>query len=311
MLSKIMLFSFIILVNLFSQTITVRDINPVINTFFEEYYHPQFSPDDSKLLLTKSNFYGLYYYDLKTGELIELNDMQGAGYKPVFSDDGQTVYYRSNMFKKKRLYYSIIGQNIYNLETTIFEQEQRNLSVVTKLRSGKIIYSLKERFREIQNNSIKKSISLKEPFVIVYKSRSILILEGNNRTILQPLGKKLYLWPSVSPDGSKLLFTVAGQGTFISDLDGNILYDLGWANAPEWSPDGEWIVFMRDYDDGYRITASDIFIFNTEKSETIQLTDTPYIKEMYPHWSHSGLKIACSTATGSIYVINLERNIGK
>jgi len=310
MLRKIIIVAFLLVsVHLYAQDSEFKVHQyPVVSDFLEQYYYPQFSPDDSKLLFTKSNFSGLYYYDLKTNELVEMTNLQGAGYKPVFSDDGQSVYYRINNYKKRRIYYSIIGQNIYDLKTIIFEQDQRDLSTVKKLRSGEIVYSSKENLKEIKNNILKKDTAPKEPFATVYKSRSVLVNDGDNETVLQPLGEKFYLWPSVSPDGTKLLFTVAGLGTFVSDLNGNILAELGYANAPQWSPNGNWIVFMREYDDGHRYTGSEIYLIKPNGSGFTQLTKTPDIIEMYPQWSHSGKQIVCAGLNGSLYLITLEQN---
>jgi Tol biopolymer transport system component len=124
--------------------------------------------------------------------------------------------------------------------------------------------------------------------------------------ILAPLGEGNYIWPSVSPDGTKLLFTRAGKGTYFYDLQGNILANLGHANAPQWSPDGKWILFMKDYDNGTDVKSSDIFAYNLLNSQTTQLSDTKDIHEMYPQWSSDGQKVIFNSADGKIFLMELK-----
>ncbi|MBL7067648.1 MAG: PD40 domain-containing protein, partial [Candidatus Marinimicrobia bacterium] len=102
------------------------------------------------------------------------------------------------------------------------------------------------------------------------------------------------------------LFTLAGAGTFITDLEGKIQAQLGIANAPKWSPDGKWIVYMVDEDDGHVITASDIWAVSADGKTRIQLTKTSEIHEMYPAWSPLMDKIVFDTNSGKIIIMNIS-----
>ena len=93
-----------------------------------------------------------------------------------------------------------------------------------------------------------------------------------------------YLWASLSPDQSKILFTKAGEGTYTSDLQGNILVEFGNANAPRWSPDGNWIVYMNDKDNGYYYTASEIFVVSADGSKKYQILESGSL-------NHQNLKV--------------------
>ncbi len=286
-----------------AQVPVVVNIMPVSAAGNREFHYPQFSPDDACLLLTTANFQGLFEYDLGSGKLRTITAQQGAGFGAVYSTDGQTIYYRENNRKNHRNYFSLVRFDRFSAAATILVKEQRELSVPQRLSSGAVVYSLDEVVRSV-DSGLRKTADI--PLVVVEDGNYLRVLNGGEDKILQPKGERNYLWASVSPDGTRLLFTVAGAGAFISDLDGNIITELGYANAPSWSPDGNWVLFMRDYDDGYSFTASEIFIASADGNVVQQITATDDVIELYPRWSNDGNRIVCASDTGIIYLISLE-----
>jgi len=90
-------------------------------------------------------------------------------------------------------------------------------------------------------------------------------------------------------------------------LAGNILVDLGKkCHAPKFSPDGKWVVYMRDFDNGSNYTDSEIWVVSSDGQNRIQLTDTKNVIEMYPEWSADGKNIVCAGLNGKILVYELE-----
>jgi Tol biopolymer transport system component len=142
--------------------------------------------------------------------------------------------------------------------------------------------------------------------IVFAENSKLVIYDNDTRNILENLGEGNFAWPSISPDNTKLLFTKAGEGTFVSDLNGNILVELGYANAPVWSPDSKWIAYMVDSDNGYFYTASDVYVVSSDGEKKYQLTDTEYSIEMYPQWAPDGTKIAFHTTNGIIKILQLE-----
>jgi Tol biopolymer transport system component len=120
---------------------------------------------------------------------------------------------------------------------------------------------------------------------------------------MRPAGEeKFYIWPSVSPNNDKLCF-VDINDLFVSDLNGNIEFKIKEARAPKWSPDGKWIAFMRDSDDGHVFTSSEIYLLRVADQEVFQLTNSEDRIEMFPSWSPDGTQIICEDAANDEFIL--------
>jgi len=290
------------------QTLKVERIEALTQKEQGEFSFPKLTPDGSKVIFSGPKFTGLFMFDLEKRTIETLNNEVGAGYEFQISDDGQFVVYRSFTFKKGRKFYSLKKQNLLDRSVSVLEKESRELSP-PRVVNGKIIYLRNDTPLKIDISSspqLQKTTTSFSRSVFVRK-RTIVLVEGDRQRELKPLGEGIYLWPRLSPDGSKLLFTFAGDGTYISDLEGNILTRIGYANAPVWSPDGQWIAYMVDHDDGHIYTDSEIFISSVDGKQKIQLTNTKDIIEMYPNWGSKELtKLVFSSLNGQIFLATLK-----
>lgn len=125
-------------------------------------------------------------------------------------------------------------------------------------------------------------------------------------------------WPSWSPDGGKIVYTVYSandQGRlFVMNADGSgrrrlgasvvqRLLDLSAADEePAWSPDGKKIACASE-DDG------DIYAMNVDGSGRTRLTDIPGYDHWPPTWSPDGTRIAFTSEDkkgSAIYVMNAD-----
>lgn len=143
----------------------------------------------------------------------------------------------------------------------------------------------------------------------VWSDGSNLNIYRNNKIQrLNPVkGANGYVWASLSPNGKMILFTAAGDGTFVCDLNGKIMAKLGYMNAPVWYNDN-FVVGMQDKDNGEYVTESKILMKSLDgKSEKVLSTSDQIA--MYPTAAATANKVAFNTAKGEIYVIELK--IGK
>jgi tricorn protease-like protein len=290
----------------FAQSASVNSIQQLNFSIEDKYYHPKLSEDGTKLLVTSENYKGLWLHDLNTGNTRQINDYFGAGYMPAFLDNENKIIFRKDEYENNRKYSSIIiHDNLLNQER-IIEEKSRNISEPQKVNGNNFVYMKDYNLSGISSQNISKisGDAISEPVVYIENSKIILFEKGVKRN-LQPLGEGNYIWPSISPDQNKILFTLAGSGTYISDLRGNILANIGYANAPQWSPDGNWIVFMEDRDDGHEILSSEIVMVSIQTGERVEITNTADEIEMYPAWT-SGNKIVYHTTDGKVYLVELN-----
>ncbi|MCU7497182.1 MAG: hypothetical protein HF314_14020 [Ignavibacteria bacterium] len=307
-------YSFFIVVFLSSllsaQKLSVIETVKITDKSQGEFYFPKLSPDGSRLFFTSAGFKGLWYYDMQTKKVVPFTEETGAGYEFAFSNDGKSVYYRVDNFDKSGLRTSqtMVQKNIQTKQLQVLETANE-LSAPRMLLSDKLAYTSGSRIMmKATGAGLKKSLpqNIANDAVAYIEDMNIVVYANGSRKVIAPLGKANYIWPSVSPDGTRLLFRVAGKGSYISDLDGNILVELGRASAPKWSPDGKWIAYMVDRDNGTEVTGSDIYAVSADGQQRIQLTSTDGNAEMYPEWSSDGKSIVYHSNDGSIYLMKLQ-----
>lgn len=290
---------------LLAQNISVVNTGMLTTPGDGSFFYPSASKSGNKVLLTTDNFTGLWLLDVNTNNIIQLNNYTGAGYNAKFISGEEKVIFRKDDFSRQRKYSSLIVQNFSDLRETVIEPNTRNLSEASVLKNGAFAYTMADNLQAADLISGKVSPSAITEAVVYIENGSIALFNNGTKNILKPLGEGNYIWPSISPDGTKLLFTAAGKGTYVSDLSGNIIANLGYANAPQWSPDGKYVVYMNDKDDGHKLLSSDIYIIGADGQNRTRLTTTEDVLEIYPAWLSSN-KIMFGTQEGVIYFIQLK-----
>ena len=113
--------------------------------------------------------------------------------------------------------------------------------------------------------------------------------------------------PDWSPDGQKIVFARSGD-IYLMNADGSDpaqLTGAGSDNAPAWSPDGQKIVFQ-----SHRDGNDEIYVMNADGSDQTRLTNYPG-RDDNPSWSPDGDQIAFhrdlqGTQILEIYVMNAD-----
>lgn len=261
-------------------------------------YFPSFTQDGESVLFTRPGYTGLWSYHIAKNNLHQLTATTGAGYEPRSLADG-TIIYRQDEYVNRLKYSSYIKLNPDTKEEVVLSKPGRFVSppFVSK---GTLFFleneQLKTKTFEIANSLTKSIVDI----ALLTNNLKIQLLQNGILSTLSPRGEGNYIWAELSPQKDRILFTKTGEGTYICDLQGNILLDLGYAHASKWSPDGKHIVYMKDIDDGVSYTGSEIWIHSATNKQSWQITDTPEVIEMYPQWSPDNLHIVYHSDAGEI-----------
>lgn len=291
----------------FAQTLEVVNVEQVTNLEQGEFYYPIGNYDDSKLLFSSENYTGLWILDNQTGKVVDISNGIAAGYEPSFTTNDKVIF-RNDTFINNKRFIAIMEYDLVKLEKKEIDSELRNISQIKVTNGNMVTYSQNQNLIGIkESEKLVNKVSSYVPVVMIENSDLVLYQNGN-RNVLNPFGDGNYLWASVSPDGGKLLFTFAGKGSFVTDLNGSKILEVQDAHYPQWSNNGEWITYMKDYDDGENVISSDLFVMSINKKEEINITNTEDIHEMYPVWAKSKDVIYCSSTVGVIYKIELKLN---
>ena len=130
------------------------------------------------------------------------------------------------------------------------------------------------------------------------------LYRNGEKIVLKPHGETNYIWSSLSPDQTMILFNTK-YGTGICDLNGKELINLGQDfDAPVWYGN-DYVVGMDDNHDGYRNTESSIMIASVDGSVVQRLTN-PEGFGMYPNVDAQSGRIVYNTENGEIRLLQLN-----
>lgn len=235
------------------------------------------SPKGDYMLVTSGSNQGLWRYDFATKQLSVITEAEGAGFNVQVSTDGQEIVYRETKTGSDHLRRSdIVRMNMNDAKRSTIAYAQRDSKKMA-----------------ISNTAMSVSID----------NQKIILTRHGKEIILTPSGEEQsYIWPSISPDGSKLCYYVAGEGCYVCNIDGsNPKYIAHDCRAAQWY-DNNTIVAMADEDDGYFITASAIVVYTLD-GRYQELTKKDLVA-MYPCVSEGMITFA--TANGDTYLMKVE-----
>ena len=235
------------------------------------------SPDGSYVLLTNGSNKGLQRYDVVTKQTTTITTADGAGYNVQISKNGQELVYRETQIGKDNLRkHNIIRKNLATDKTNTIARAQINM---------------------------KRMVASDNLTSVTIQDRLIVLTRNGLTTTLAPNGmNESYIWPSVSPDGTKLCYYVCGNGCWVSNIDGSNPQYIGHkVQGAQWY-DNNTLVAMATYDDGHQVTASTIIACTLDgKKQTLTSDD---MIAMFPYTANNA--IVFSTVEGETYMLNIK-----
>ena len=244
---------------------------------------------------------GLQKVDFATGKVTKIaGNVSFSGLS--ISEDGSTVVFRQPYFQGKLRYTALKSVNLNTgVETTLVEPS-RNLqgfgvagNRITAVNAGKVTTKALSA----------TAVATSAPVATINRGALNVTVNGVTKNISpQGTSGQSYLWPSVSPDGTKVLYYLVGSGMWVCNLDGSNPVKVGMARAPQWVGN-DIVVGMNDVDNGDYITASQLVAFKADGSVKQELTQMNSMA-MYPAVSGDGSKIAFTTPSGELFVFNVK-----
>lgn len=202
-------------------------------------------------------------------------------YHPVLSADGQHIVFANADYT--------------NLRTYDFES-----GVVTKVASD-------NRSALNAHFDSKGQLSLAPQINVRTEGTTLFITKNGVEKGFHPVDCHAgYLWESLSPDGTKVMFVAAGKGVFITDLEGNIVANPGKYEAPVWFGN-DHILVQNTTDDGHQYSSSQILLLNLNGTESQAIT-RPESMTFSPTASFDSGRVVYTTVDGRLYQVNVKLN---
>ena len=268
-----------------------------------DYYHPQFSPNGSRILFYSHSEGNdeIFSMDTSGSDLLNLSSTPGNDNLPQFSPDGALIVFTSDRDGNREIYrmnadgsgQTRLTDNAYPDYCPTFSPDGTQI-LFYQIRPTDDIPELSSTHTQDQ---IQYSLNICGRYEI-YK----MDVDGGNLTQLTPDDTYLHLLnftldysinthcatPRFAPDGSKIVFTAytvnVGFDIYSMDADGNHAAQLttgGAANCePHFTPDGKKILFRT-----HRGPAYDIYTMELDGSNLINLTpdsDHCYFSQFSP-----------------------------
>lgn len=285
----------------YPQDIRVRSVKRVIPDDNGSYLLSGVIPGTGQLLVAGSGYTGLMLLDTRKGSLQVITGDAGAGYEPAATADGKKILYRSDTFTGNMKYSSVYSYDIETGSRELLVDKGRD--VLPPAVSGNAVLLKSESGMKVEQAGPVLKSGSDGSFVVIEEMMPVLY-RGGERKALMPNGDGFYIWASLSPDGTRILYNYQGRGTYICDTEGRIIHDLGRINAPRWFSD-RLVIGMDDRDDGHRITSSELVYYSLKDKRSVVFTSTPDRSEMFP-FAAGNRHIAFCTDNGEIYLMKVR-----
>lgn len=260
-----------------AQILQVTSVQELRGASYQDARVAGISPNGDYVLMTNGSNQGLKRYDIATGELSVITDAEGAGFNVQVSRDGKEIVFRERFTDENKLRYN-------NIMSANFSTNK------------------KEMVAKKQTNNEKMVIPGCN--IVLHNTECMMYIEKNGKRIkVAPQGNEVnYIWASLSPNKTKILYYVSEMGCYVCNIDGTNSQFIGWdCRAPQWY-NNEIIISMNDQDDGHFTTKSAILAYTLDGK--VQVLTSPDMIAMYPFAAEG--KVVFSTVQGKTYLLTVK-----
>lgn len=257
------------------------------------------SPDGSFAVVTDNG--GLSKVDLTSGATTQVAKGQ-AFYGVKISADGQKVVYNRPVFKNKLRYVTLEGLDMANGKVDVLVKPTRHLNAGITM-AGNTVNAVENGKSKVK--ALDGAKAQQAPVASINYGHLDVTVNGQTRTI-DPQGRASYIWPSISADGTRVLYRMVGKGTFTCNLDGTDVRYVGNLMTPVWA--GNDIVIGVDEKEGTNqvLTAASLVAVDMASGKSQVLTSEDILATA-PSVSADGSRLTFVTPDGALYVMNLNK----
>lgn len=242
--------------------------------------------------------------------------------EPHYCPSGSLLFYLNEEGNTLTVYNPKTKEN-----TVVLEQNGLKNNVSWGKDCNSILYKYKEnykmKFASISVNGNKKELtsntypaltsvaSLQYSDTIFYLDEKTLNIKATYKNTEWQYGKakQQYYNLLASPNG-KYLAANNGSQIVLIDLKTNTETNLGKGLHTAWHPSGKYLIgFVDESDNGHEISNADLFLWDVERKETMQITNTKDIVEAYPSFKNTNTIIYNDLNTEGIYELNIANLI--
>ena len=278
-----------------AQRVTVESNVELLKGVEGPSYYPVLNSSGDKLLFAGEDANGLKLYDMTDDVVTRISSEAGAGFDAKWGADGNVYYVTMERGADKLIYRTGHCYDVAkNVDRVVLEAQHGAMlpQVGTK---GVILRGKSKKFESAAN--IGTSVYAKG-------SKVMVTVNGVEREFSPVESWAGYIWPSLSPDGTKVAFVAAEKGVVVMDLNGNVLSMLGRYEMPCWY-NNDYLVAQNATDDGHQFTSSQIMLLKADGSFKYELT-SPTSMSMQP--TSAAGKIVYTSIDGILHLMTISIN---
>ena len=277
----------------FAQLVEIQSVDKIDLPEGVSVNQATISPDGSFVVFSQNAKGGLHKMDLASKE-INMISANGNSFDLKIASDGTVVFRESRTAENKLRYTSLKAVDTRGVETTLVAPT-RDLNGFAV--NGTNVMTVDNN--KVEAKSLNGGVAVQMPVASIRYGQ--LCIDGK---VISPNGQDgaSYLWPSISPNGTKVCYYLVTKGCYVANIDGSNPVYIGQLRATKWLNDLT-VVGMNDLDDGSVVTSSKLIAASIDGKVKQELTVGESLA-MFP--STNGKRIAYSTPMGDLFIINLK-----
>ena len=277
----------------FAQLVEIQSIDKIELPEGVSVNQATISPDGSFVVFSQNTKGGLHKMDLASKE-INMISANGNSFDLKIAADGTVVFRESRTAENKLRYTSLKAVDARGVEATLVAPT-RDLNGFAV--NGTNVMTVDNN--KVEAKSLNGGAAVQMPVASIRYGQ--LCIDGK---VISPNGQEgaSYLWPSISPNGTKVCYYLVTKGCYVANIDGSNPVYIGQLRATKWLDDLT-VVGMNDLDDGSVVTSSKLIAASIDGQVKQELTVDESMA-MFP--STNGKRIAYSTPMGDLFIINLK-----